>query len=194
MSSDPDDRLASVVGSQLRRLRTQSALSLEGLSKLARVSRGMLSQIELGRSTPTITVLSRIAAALGVPVAAFLSRDSQDGVTVLRRSEAQLLRSADGSFVSRALFPFQGERRTEFYELQLQTGCRHQSPAHAAGTTENLVVATGLVRVDLQSTTHELPAGDALFFAADVAHAYVNVGPDAATLYVVVEYPEPVRY
>ncbi len=175
-------------------LRAEAKLSLDQLAKRSGVSRGMLSQIELGRSVPTITVLSRIAAAFELPVAAFLSAEDTGRVTLLKREAADVLRSADGKFVSRALFPFSGARRTEFYELTVHPGCHYPSEAHRAGTTENLVVASGTLELEIHRERHVLSAGDALHFIADSPHAYGNPGTEAAVAYLVVTYVQPVSY
>ncbi len=183
-----DAQIAAAVGGRLREVRSQAGLSLERLSKLAGVSRGMLSQIELGRSAPTVTILSRIAATFELPVAAFLAPSAAGNarVAVLRLSESQRLQSADGKFVSRALFPFQGTRKAEFYALTLQPGCSHDSAPHGKGTAENLVVAGGRLEVDVESLVYALEAGDSIHFAADVPHSYRNPGSEAATAYLVV--------
>jgi transcriptional regulator with XRE-family HTH domain len=195
---DPQDArdgdLAAAIGAQLKGLRARAGLSLERLSKLSGVSRGMLSQMELGRSVPTVTVLSRVAAAFEIPVAAFLSQVSLDQVHVLRRSVSEELRSRDGTFVSRALFPFTGTRKTEFYELHLAPGCRRQSPAHTAGTTENLVVASGEVEIQISGASHVLAPGDSIYFGANLPHAYHNRGVSTAVAYLVMAYSQPVNY
>jgi transcriptional regulator with XRE-family HTH domain len=189
-----DDGVAEVISERLKSLRNRAGLSLERLSKLAGVSRAMLSQIELGRSVPTITVLSRIAVAFEVPVSIFLAPEPGDRVHVMRRDEAQELRSTDGKYVSRALFPFLGERKTEFYELRLEPACSQESAAHAGGTTENLVVAQGAMSVAVAGDQFDLTAGDSIYFAADLPHSYRNSGNSPALAYLVVSYSQPVNY
>jgi transcriptional regulator with XRE-family HTH domain len=54
------------VGAVLRRLRTQRALSMRQLARLADLSQPFLSNIENGRSMPSIATLYRLAEALGV--------------------------------------------------------------------------------------------------------------------------------
>jgi quercetin dioxygenase-like cupin family protein len=154
----------------------------------------MLSQIELGRSMPTITVLSRIAVAFDVPVSAFLAPESEVRAHVLRQRETQELRSPDGKYVSRALFPFVGERRTEFFELRLEPDCMQESAPHATGTTENLVVSQGAMIVEVAGAKSELATGDSIYFVADVPHSYRNGGTTAALAYLVMSYPQPVNY
>ena len=60
------------MGPALRRLRADRGLSLDRLAAASDVSRAMLNQIELGKSTPTIKVLWKIARALEVPFSALI--------------------------------------------------------------------------------------------------------------------------
>lgn len=187
----PDrDDLAPSVGANLRDLRQQKRLSLDRLAAASGVSRAMLSQIELGRSAPTINVLWKIARALEVPFAALLREPERGQVRVLRRSDARRLTSHDGGFSTRALSPADAPRRVEFYELRLLAGAVELAEAHPRGTTENLVVGSGRVQVEVEGSFHELGAGDAMFFHADIPHAYRNTGEETATIYLVMTYPE----
>ncbi len=192
-SADKPD-VAAPIGPRLKSLRTEAKLSLEQLSKRSGVSRGMLNQIELGRSVPTITVLSRIAASFELPVAAFLATEQTSRPRVLKRSDANMLHSPDGRFMSRALFPFHGPRRTEFYELTLEPGCDYASDAHPTGTSENVVVSSGSMQIEIGSETYLLAGGDAVLFIADLPHTYRNRGPDTTLAYLVMTYPQSVSY
>jgi transcriptional regulator with XRE-family HTH domain len=178
------------VGSNLRRLRTRRGLSLERLAHKSGVSRAMLSQVELGRSAPTINVLWKVARALGVTFSALLSTNLDTSPVLLRASSAKRLSSLDGSFSSRALFPFDRPRRVEFYELRLKPHALEEADPHPPGTSENIVVNTGAVTITVGHAAHTLSQGDALIFAADVPHAYCNLGDDDALMYLVMTYAE----
>ena len=181
--------LLALVGKSLRALRVRKGFSLERLARASQVSRAMLSQIELAQSAPTITILWRVASALGVPFSALLGSDGQPPATVLRASEAFRLRSATGGLISRPLFPFgSGPRRTEFYELTLAAEAEERSPPHPPGTLEQLVVAKGQVLIKVGAERHTLGQGDALVFRADVEHAYSNPTDREARLYLVMTY------
>jgi len=182
--------LTPVVGANLRKLRVKRGLSLERLSQASGVSRAMLSQIELGRSTPTINVVWRITHALEVPFSSLLAEREGTGVAVLRRGEAKVLSSHDGAFTSRALFPFDAPRRVEFYELRLAPLAVERADPHSAGTTENLAVASGRLDVEVAGDVTTLLAGDALIFQADVHHAYLNRSTDPVVAYLVMTYAE----
>jgi transcriptional regulator with XRE-family HTH domain len=203
-SSDgaPSD-LAPVVGANLRRLRLRRGLSLEKLSQRSGVSRAMLGQVELGQSAPTINVLWKIARALDVTFATLMRAREAGGTSVLKKSDAKILTSHSGTFSSRALFPFDGPRRAEFYELRLAVDATEDAEAHAPGTVENLVVCEGHIEIRIErpgtepgaerihAETHRLEAGDAIVFEADVPHSYINVGGTDCRMYLVMTYAEP---
>lgn len=185
--------LPAIVGKNLRRLRTRRGHSLERLAKLSGVSRAMLGQIETGKSTPTISLLWKVATALDVPFANLLGVRATHGSVVLKRDEAKLLSSSDGRFTSRALFPFDHERRVEFYELRLAPNHCENAEAHAPGTRENLIVAKGAVEINTSSDrSTTLAEGDAMVFEADVQHSYRNLGSTEAVLYLVMTYVEAI--
>jgi transcriptional regulator with XRE-family HTH domain len=184
--------LTPVVGENLRRLRTQRGLSLERLARASGVSRAMLGQIELGQSAPTINVLWKIARALGVPFSTLITHRGAGTTHVLRATTAKRLTSADGRFVSRALFPFDAPRNVELYELRLAAGTTEQAEAHPPGTVENLVVASGTVEITIAEERHALATGDAILFEADVPHAYRNPGTTESVMYLVMTYAEKV--
>jgi transcriptional regulator with XRE-family HTH domain len=185
--------LPVIVGRNLRRLRTRRGQSLERLAKQSGVSRAMLGQIETGKSVPTIALLWKVAAGLNVPVATLLQIEVSRGPIVLRSSDAKLLISSQGRFVSRALFPFDGERSVEFYELRIAPLHWEMAEAHPAGTRENLVVAKGVVEITVGTDKPlTLAEGDAVLFEADSPHCYRNLVTSEAVLYLVMTYGERV--
>jgi transcriptional regulator with XRE-family HTH domain len=176
------------VGEALRRLRSERGLSLEKLAKASGVSRAMLGQIELGQSTPTINVVWKISRALAVPFSALLSQQGASTTTVMPAARARLLRSRDGSFTSRALFPADLPRHVEFYELHLAPLAEERAEAHPPGTTENLVVTAGTIEMTVGAESKMLATGDAIVFEADVPHVYRNPGTVEAVMYLVMTY------
>jgi quercetin dioxygenase-like cupin family protein len=151
----------------------------------------MLGQVELGKSTPTINVLWKIARALDVPFSALIGAPEHGGASLLPASKAKVLMSHDGTFRSRALFPFEGPRNVEFYELRLAPHGEERADAHPPGTSENLVVNAGALRLAVGGRAYALETGDAIVFEADVPHVYANPGDVETLMYLVMTYAEP---
>jgi transcriptional regulator with XRE-family HTH domain len=186
--AEPAQDLTPVVGANLKRLRIKRGLSLERLAKASGVSRAMLGQIELGQSTPTINIVWKIARSLAVPFSALISHCTRPRTAVMPAHNAKELRSADGAFSSRALFPFDEPRQVELYELRLAPRGVERAEAHPAGTTENLVVASGVLNLRVDGESFLLRARDAAYFEADVPHEYHNPSDGETLLYLVMTY------
>ena len=180
------------VGENLSRLRKSRGLSLERLAVLAGVSRAMLGQVEAGESAPTISFLWKVARGLDVRFADLLGDETAGNIVLLPADTSKVLRSGDGGFESRALFPFDKHRRAEFYELRMRGGHVERAVAHPEGTYENIVVHAGRLRLTVgDAKPVELRAGDAILFRADVPHAYENPGTRDTIMYLVMTYAEP---
>ncbi len=166
--------LARRVAEALRGFRRERHLSLDDLSARSGVSRAALSQIEGGRTNPTLAVLWKIAVGLEVPFHDLMGIGPTDAAIVLRAGDAPPLRTADGRMESRLLSPGGSTTDTEVYELKLLPKALHKADPHARGTSETVVVMTGALRLTVGTNIYELAPGDSVFFRADVGHAYEN--------------------
>jgi transcriptional regulator with XRE-family HTH domain len=180
-------QLGRRVAENLRQRRKARGLSLDDLARASGVSRAALSQIETCKSNPTVGVLWKIAVGLGVPISELIGAP-RSGAVVLRRQDAQLLRSSDGKFESRPLAPAGASPLVELYELRLAARSVHSSEAHAPGTHELIVVLSGQLRMRVHDEIYELGAGDSIAFAADRQHAYENPSGSEARYHNIIVY------
>ena len=185
-----DDAIGQCVAHNLQRLRSKRYLSLDALARACGVSRAMLAQIESGRSVPSIKVLCKIAKGLKVSVAAFLENRAFEGVELLPAQHSKRLVSASGAFISRALFPYDMARQSEFYEIRLRALGDEVSEGHGPGIQENLVVAQGVMEVSVNEERYLLSTGDSILFYADQPHRYRNPADSEAVAFLVITYPE----
>jgi transcriptional regulator with XRE-family HTH domain len=193
--TDHSTALLTTISINLKRLRTRQGHSLERLAKLAGVSRAMLSQIETGKSVPTISLLLKIADALGVPIANLLVAPTSRATIVLPRTRAKIVSASNGRFTSRALFPLESTRRAEFYEVRIGAQHRETFDPQAAGTKQNILVVEGRVELTVGNEAPVIvPQGDAVQFHADVPHTYRNLEPREAVVHLVLTYVEPVGH
>lgn len=101
VSEDPWKAQLEVLGALLRAQRRAADLSLRELSERTKVSNAYLSQLERGLHEPSLSVLSAISSALGLPLASLLARagvlerTEGDGVPNVRETEAAILRDPE---------------------------------------------------------------------------------------------------
>lgn len=78
------EHITEVVKENLKLIRHTKGFSLDKLASRCGVSRAMLSQIEQGKSVPTISVLWKIANGLNVPFSELLKEKGTEGVIVMK--------------------------------------------------------------------------------------------------------------
>jgi transcriptional regulator with XRE-family HTH domain len=60
------------MGKRLKRLRTEKAMSQAALAQRAGLTREYVNKLEAGKQDPSLTTITALAKALGVPVPALL--------------------------------------------------------------------------------------------------------------------------
>jgi transcriptional regulator with XRE-family HTH domain len=179
--------LARRVGTSIREKRKARGLSLDLLAKASGVSRAALSQVETQKCSPSLGVLWKISVGLGIPFSDLLGSRSSS-VSVQRRADSQVLRSADGRMESRPLAPAGSCPWAEAYELKLAPRSIHLADPHAHGTREILIVLSGRIRMHAGSEIHTLTAGDSISFMADQPHGYENPTGSEARCHDIILY------
>ncbi|MHB8532734.1 MAG: helix-turn-helix domain-containing protein [Solirubrobacteraceae bacterium] len=185
---DPLDPL--VIGARVKALREAGGLSLRDLAERSGVSAPMLSQVERGETSPTLTVASRIAAGLDLRLSQLLRLDEQGAVTVVRAGERRRGGSRRRGHSFEVLTSSQPGQRAELSRHTLAaggaTGALDDPPMHEPGSRETALVEQGSVVLVCDGIRHELGAGDCVTFDADLPHHFENpAGAEAAFLAVV---------
>lgn len=180
------------IGGRLQALRKSRRLSLDGLAKISRVSKSMLSQIEREEANPTVAVMWRLTNALGVPLADFFTvgdaDDAAPEVTITPPHATPEIKSPDGKCVLRILGPSEMVGRIEWYELRIQPGGILTSEPHQLDSKEHLSVLSGRMNLTVGDTRRTVAQGETARYGVDVRHSIGNDGPDLAIALMVVEY------
>jgi transcriptional regulator with XRE-family HTH domain len=175
------------VGEALKRFRSLRGWSTRELAGRSGVSAAMISDVERAAKSPTITILSALAAALEIPLSRLVDDAPEPPRAMIVRS-SELLSVVDGGARRTSLGPMLGDSRVEFVRLALgPLGTSGQFAPHPAGSLERVHVVTGNVEAQLGSQTYDLAVGDTLVFAGDVAHAFANRSDGDALMFLVVD-------
>jgi len=185
LSQDPhkvgdrrEKNLETAIGREVRELRHARGMTVSDLAQATGLSVGMLSKIENGVTSPSLTTLQALSAALSVPVTAFFRRFEE-------RREAVHVKAGEAVEIERA-----GTRAGHQYRLLGHLGANSSGvmmePYLITLTTESdifptfqhdgvelLYVLEGEVGYRHGDDSFHLKPGDSLFFDADAPH-----GPD----------------
>lgn len=171
------------IAKRIKELRTQRQLTMEKLGESARCSKAYISQIEKGQVQPSISVLSRIAQALGAPVSDFL-RPTQNNegqrTRKLSKSECRTISYPDGKVVSRLLTRGIFGKRMQPLISTIQPGGRSEALLHPAGSEEFVLVLNGEVCFHIEDEDIDLTEGDTLYFEGDLPHHWENRSENTA--------------
>ena len=167
--------LEVAIGREVRGFRTQRKMTVADLSRLTDISVGMLSKIENGNTSPSLTTLQTLANALSVPLTSFFRGFEERREAVHTRAGHALTVERDGT----------------------RAGHQYRLLGHIGANTSGVIVEPYLIVLTSESDTFEtfqhdgietiymldgaidyrhgteiypLRPGDTLFFEADAPH------------------------
>jgi len=161
------DRIGRVIGTHRR----AQGMSLGDLARASGLSRTILTRIESGTGNPSVETLWRVSRALRLPLGALLAEDPVPRVRRIARGDREALQAASGMDAWLVHADLR-EHRSELYELRFAAGVAQRSEPHLPGTEELIHCVTGRLRAGPVGEEADLGPGDAVWFAADVPHAY----------------------
>ena len=181
-----DHNILALLPARLKNARTAQGLSLDALARLSGVSRSMVSQIERGESSPTISTLWNLTRALGIDVAALFEDESEDRIEVMRADAVPVIDSMGEGCRIRILSAPEDAGTHELYEIRLNDGGALVSEAHGRGAREQVTVVGGSVEIRAGDLSARLEKGDTARYAADQPHAIRAAGSQGAKVILLV--------
>ena len=169
-------QVSLAVANRIRNWRKDKKMSLDELSRRASVSKGMLVEIEKGAANPSIAILCKLAAALGVSVADIVNVSSEPVVHVIEEQAIPVLWQGEQGGYARLLAGTAGPDMIELWQWEMQPGERFTSPGHPAGTFELLHVNAGVLTLTVDETVTRVAVGASAVAKTEAAHGYANEG------------------
>ncbi|EBA01878.1 DNA-binding protein, putative [Rhodobacterales bacterium HTCC2150] len=195
-TSDRGEKILEVaIGREVRAYRKQQNITVAELSGLTELSIGMLSKIENGNTSPSLSTLQTLANALAVPLTAFFRQYEE-------RRQAVHTKAGEGVETDRA-----GTRAGHQYNLL----------GHIGSNASGVIVEPYLISLTTKSDTFEtfqhggietiymlegevdyrhgndvfsLKPGDTLFFDADAPHGPETLVNLPAKYLSIISYPQ----
>lgn len=170
------------LGARIRAERKARQLSLVELSRAAKVSVAMISQIETGQVTPSLKTLEKLRLALKVPLGSLFSFSEEEDRSpqiVVRRSKRRALNLPRLGLTKELLSP-DGASNLEIMELVLSPGGSSGDEPWVRSGEKAGVVLSGRFLLTHGESTYDLEMGDSFQFNGSIPHMFQN-GHDAET-------------
>ena len=195
VEGDREKVLEVAIGREVRNYRRQQEVTVAELAQLTGLSIGMLSKIENGNTSPSLTTLQTLANALSVPITSFFRRFEE-------RREAVFTKSGEGVEMDRA-----GTRANHQYNLLGHIGSNASGvivepylitlsdtsdvfPTFQHGGIETIYMLEGEVDYRHGDAVYNLRPGDTLFFDADAPHGPERLIKLPARYLSIISYPQ----
>ena len=175
------NNLEMAIGHEVRTLRKKLGITGSDLASATGISLGMLSKIENGNTSPSLTTLQALAQALGVPVTAFFRRfeEVRNAMFVKAGEGVELERRGTRAGHQYNLLGHIGHNASgvvvEPYLITL-TADSDVFPTFQHEGLEFLYMLEGEVQYRHGDKLYPMKPGDSLFFDADAPH-----GPEELT-------------
>ncbi len=206
-SSEPDDDIATgsgaprvgertleqAIGGQIRLQRKRLGITGAELAAAANISTGMLSKIENGQISPSLSTLTAVSRALNIPISALFASYEE-------RRDCSFVKAGQGVGIER-----RGTKAGHHYQLlghslgegivvepfliTLTEEARPYSAFQHSGV-ELIYMLTGSVSYRHADKTYLLEAGDTLFFDAAAPHGPEELLQLPMTYLSIIIYPK----
>lgn len=166
--------VSEAVSERIKAFRKQKKFSLDELSRRASISKGMLVEIEKGTANPSIAILCKLAAAMGLSVADVVDVASKPPVHIIHEADIPVLWQGEKNGSARLLAGTSGPDMVELWRWHMYPGEHFSSPGHPVGTCELLHVEKGTLQLSVDETTLVVAAGCSAVARTDLPHQYAN--------------------
>jgi transcriptional regulator with XRE-family HTH domain len=157
------------IGHRVQLLRKRCRLSIRQLAQQAQVTPAIISCIERGKTSPSITMLQKILSALGSDLAAFFAEPSEgEAGPVFLRQRMQTVSDAERSYT--IIFPRRPGICLEMFDEQITPG-QTPPPFETLKCDMAGYILSGVLALEIEGQDQQLlRPGDAFYIPRGCAH------------------------
>jgi len=175
---------------RLTELRRARDWPLEELAERTCISRATLSRIERGDTSPTASVLGRLATAFNLSMAELFGADSASVDRLIPRETQSVWTDPESGYRRRVLTPSASGYRGSMIEGTIPPG---ETVSYAAPPVPDLehqlLLLEGALRMTVGPDVYDLAPGDALRFRLNAPNSYHAAGTVPARYFLTVILP-----
>ena len=177
----------SAIAGNLKSMREARNLSLDQLAERTGVSKSMLRQIEMDKSSPTIATIWKIANGLKVSFTSLLKEPAVEAEARSFKGNAPLTSEAE-HYRLYPLVPFDPEHSFETYYVEIDPGTIFSGEPHEGNVNEYIYVTSGKLQVTVDGKEFEVNQQEFFRFNANCPHQYKCVGRKMASAIMQISY------
>jgi transcriptional regulator with XRE-family HTH domain len=188
------DDVCRVVGERVRDARRALGMTMAQFAEVAEISLGMVSKIEHGQTSPSLSTLTRLAHAAEVPITAFFrGLDEEHDVVIVRAGERMeiLHEGTRSGHIYEDLGSLRGPNRIIEPMMVTLESSDDVFPLFQHEGVEFLHMLDGSMDYSYGPKIYELRAGDTIQIHGEVAHGPVALNDVPVRFMSVKVYASP---
>jgi len=170
------------LGRKIRDLRLRRGLTVQQLAEATGLSKGFVSQVENGRTSPSLATLQDLARSLETSVAYLVVEEDQVPYVVRRAQRPSMSVNGSGSRVE--VMSAQPRRNLELLHAELPPGVSMGDKRQFHHGEEVVLCVEGRLSLVCGDHVVLLEAGDSCHFDGRVPHSIENAGDITARLFI----------
>lgn len=171
------------IGRRIKKVREEHHFTLKNVEAKAGISATHISEIERGKTSPTIGALIRIADALGKDPAYFIEEKELKDVSFIALEDRKEINLTRATGIREMLTNSIPSGKINAQLITLNPKESEEISLHAHGGDESVLVLEGKINVRVDDKSYELVEGDSIYYIANQEHGYENASvTDAAKM------------
>lgn len=162
------------IARRIREFRHQQKMTLKDLAAKVGCSDSYVSQLEHGRSSPSVATLKKIASAFGIHVVHFFDDGPEDRIVMRKHERPRLVFEEGKAEINSLIFNAKNKRIEALYTV-LEPRGGSMGAIHHIGE-EFGIVLSGRLDLTVGGKAYRLTAGDSFSFDSSLPHEYRNPG------------------
>lgn len=173
------------IGIKIKRLRLQLNLSQAELADRCELTKGYISQLENDLTSPSISTLCDILAALGTDLAEFFKRDDDTRIVF---SAEDFIEKHENGMLLKWIIPNAQKNEMEPVLVELLPGASTSEDFPHEGEEFGYVLE-GRVCIELGKNKYICKKGETFYYTADKAHTITNPSKNGGARFIWVSTP-----
>lgn len=170
------------LASRIKAARLSKGYTLERVSELSGLAKGLLSKVENFRVTPSLPSLAKICEALGMNMSElFDGLDEKPRISIVRCDQCKRIERDESDIEYLSLAHLRPDRTMDPFVLRIPGHGGRLEPMPHEGE-EFLIVLSGRVTLEYNGEMFDMKQGDAAYFDAEVNHRVFNPGVNEAAV------------
>ena len=167
----------NIVGINIRKLREEKRIKLREFARSLNLSASFISQVEMGKASPSLSTLKGIADKLSTTVGDLIGEGQKfSAEPITREAERKNLQGLEKGVSMYLLTSPDNNKMMQPILFKMNKNASSGGTNYTHFGQEFVMVLKGEIEIKLNSSFYNLKKGDSIYFNSKTPHSFRNIG------------------